>query len=48
VDDRLELRDFNLKTVPQRLRWLKRDPLLPVLDRRPELGRTLELLAALL
>ncbi|HEX3551779.1 MAG TPA: DNA ligase D [Thermoanaerobaculia bacterium] len=46
VDDRLDLRDFNLKTVPQRLRRLKQDPLLPVLTTKPDLARTLELLAA--
>ncbi len=44
VDERLDLRDFNLKTVPERLRRLKRDPLLPVLTTRPDLARTLELL----
>ncbi|HYX26273.1 MAG TPA: DNA ligase, partial [Thermoanaerobaculia bacterium] len=44
VDDRLDLRDFNLKTVPERLRRLRQDPLLPVLTTRPDLARTLELL----
>jgi bifunctional non-homologous end joining protein LigD len=45
VEARLDLRDFNLKTVPQRLRRRRKDPLLPVLERQPDLARTLELLA---
>ena len=45
VDSRLDLRDFTLKTVPQRLRERRHDPLLPVLDDQPDLARTLELLA---
>jgi bifunctional non-homologous end joining protein LigD len=45
VEPQLDLRDFNLKTVPQRLRRLKKDPLLPVLTTKPDLARTLELLA---
>ncbi|HEX4962145.1 MAG TPA: DNA ligase D [Thermoanaerobaculia bacterium] len=45
VDARLDLRDFNLKTVPQRLHRLKKDSLLPVLSTQPDLARTLELLA---
>jgi bifunctional non-homologous end joining protein LigD len=45
VDSRLDLRDFNLKTVPQRLRRRRKDPLLPVLSVQPDLARTLELLA---
>lgn len=44
VDSRLDLRDFNLKTVPQRLHR-RQDPLLPVLSVQPDLARTLELLA---
>ncbi|HEV2852026.1 MAG TPA: DNA ligase D [Thermoanaerobaculia bacterium] len=45
VNDRLDVRAFNLKTIPGRLRKLKEDPLLPVLSRRPDLARTLELLS---
>lgn len=45
VDSRLDLRDFNLKTVPQRLGRRRKDPLLPVLGVQPDLARTLELLA---
>ncbi|MFY9821411.1 MAG: DNA ligase, partial [Thermoanaerobaculia bacterium] len=45
VNAQLDLRDFNLKTVPQRLRRRKKDPLLPVLTAKPDLARTLELLA---
>ncbi|HSS48916.1 MAG TPA: DNA ligase D [Thermoanaerobaculia bacterium] len=44
VEPRLDLRDFNLKTVPQRLHRRKKDPLLPVLSVQPDLARTLELL----
>ena len=46
VDDSLDVRAFNIQTVPPRLRRLKQDPLLPVLDLRPNLERSLELLAA--
>ncbi len=45
VDGRLDLRDFNLKTVPRRLGRRRSDPLLPVLSAPPDLARTLELLA---
>src|SRR5206468_2582515 len=45
VNAKLDLRDFNLKTVPQRLRQRRQDPLLPVLSVQPDLARTLELLA---
>ena len=45
VNGRLDVRAFNLKTLPPRLEKLKKDPLLPVLDHRPDLARTLELLA---
>jgi bifunctional non-homologous end joining protein LigD len=45
VDDSLDVRAFNIKTVPRRLRKRKRDPLLPVLDLQPDLERSLELLA---
>lgn len=45
VDDRLDVRDYNLKTVIKRLKKRKADPLLPVLSCQPDLARTLELLA---
>ena len=45
VDDSLDVRAFNLRTVPARLRRLKQDPLLPVLDVKPDLERSLERLA---
>jgi bifunctional non-homologous end joining protein LigD len=45
VNAKLDLCDFNLKTVPQRLSRLRQDPLLPVLSVQPDLARTLELLA---
>jgi bifunctional non-homologous end joining protein LigD len=37
VNARLDVRAFDLKTVPQRLRKLKADPLLPVLTTQPDL-----------
>jgi bifunctional non-homologous end joining protein LigD len=45
VNESLDVRAFNLETLPARIRILKDDPLLPVLDLRPDLGRSLELLA---
>jgi bifunctional non-homologous end joining protein LigD len=45
VNAKLDLRDFNLKTVPQRLLRRRQDPLLPVLSVQPDLARTLELLS---
>jgi bifunctional non-homologous end joining protein LigD len=45
VNDRLDVRSFNVKTVPQRLKKRKEDPLRPVLDLQPDLERTLALLA---
>jgi bifunctional non-homologous end joining protein LigD len=45
VNDDLDVRAFNLRTVPPRLRALKEDPLLPVLDLEPDLERSLALLA---
>jgi bifunctional non-homologous end joining protein LigD len=45
VNGRLDVRAFNVKTVPKRLRRLKADPLRPVLDLQPDLERSLALLA---
>jgi bifunctional non-homologous end joining protein LigD len=45
VDDSLDVRAFNLRTVPARLHNRAEDPLLPVLDLQPDLERSLELLA---
>lgn len=45
VNGRLDVSAFNLKTLPKRLKKLKEDPLLPVLSRRPDLARTLDLLS---
>jgi len=45
VGPRLEVRQWNLATVPKRLKKMKRDPLLPVLSESPDLARSLELLA---
>ncbi|HKV07809.1 MAG TPA: DNA ligase D [Thermoanaerobaculia bacterium] len=45
VSPRLDVRKFDLKTVPKRLRKMGEDPLLPVLGDAPDLARTLELLS---
>jgi bifunctional non-homologous end joining protein LigD len=45
VNPRLDVRKFNIRTVPERLRRMKEDPLLPVLDVLPDLARSLELLS---
>ncbi len=46
VNDRLDIRAFTLRTVPQRLKKRKTDPLRDVLELAPDLGRALERLAA--
>jgi bifunctional non-homologous end joining protein LigD len=45
VNERLDVRAFTVKTVPQRLRKRKSDPLLPVLTEEPDLERVLARLA---
>jgi len=44
VDDRLDIRAFNLRTVPQRMTERGRDPLLPILEDQPDLDESLQLL----
>jgi bifunctional non-homologous end joining protein LigD len=44
VDDALEVRAFNLRTVPERLAARAGDPLLPILREEPDLERSLHLL----
>lgn len=44
VNARLDPHRFNIKNVPRRMSRLKEDPLAPVLARRPDLLRALELL----
>ena len=46
VDGRLDPKAHTIKTVPQRLRRQKTDPLAGVLTTRPDLPRALALLAA--
>ena len=41
VNGRLDVRAFTVKTVPQRLRKRKADPLLPVLTEEPDLERVI-------
>lgn len=45
VGPRLDVRKFDLKTVPKRLRKMGEDLLLPVLGEAPDLARTLDLLS---
>lgn len=47
VNGRLDVRAFNVKTVPERLRELESDPLLPVLTETPDLERVLARLGEL-
>lgn len=44
VDGSLDIRAFNLRTVPPRLAGLARDPLLAILDESPDLEHSLHLL----
>jgi len=46
VNDRLDIRAFTIRTVPERLKKRKADPLRDVLELAPDLGRALERLAA--
>ena len=45
VNDKLSLADYTIKTGPPRMKKLKGDPLLPVLDEAPDLAEALESLA---
>ncbi|HXI34819.1 MAG TPA: DNA ligase D [Gemmatimonadales bacterium] len=42
VNDKLDLRAFTIKTAPARLKKLKQDPLLPVLEEKPDLAAALD------
>ena len=44
VDDRLDIRAFNLRTVPRRMTERGSDPLLPILEDQPDLDESLQLL----
>jgi bifunctional non-homologous end joining protein LigD len=46
VTPKLDIRKFTLVTAPARMKKLKADPLLPVLDLKPDLVRALEQLHA--
>jgi bifunctional non-homologous end joining protein LigD len=45
VGPRLDVKKFTIRSVPRRLKQLKEDPLLPVLELSPDLGRSLALLS---
>jgi len=42
VNDKLDLRAFTIKTAPARMKKLKDDPLLPVLEEKPDLAAALD------
>ena len=44
VQDSLDVRALNLRTLPRRLAGLAKDPLLAILDESPDLERSLALL----
>ncbi len=48
VNEKLDARAFDIKTLPRRLSRRKQDPLLPILTLKPDLARTLDLLAGYL
>ncbi len=45
VTPKLDMRDYSIRTVPARMKKLKADPVLPVLDLKPDLPAALEALA---
>jgi bifunctional non-homologous end joining protein LigD len=46
VTPTLDMRQFTIKNAPARMKTLKGDPLLPVLDEKPDLVGALERLTA--
>ncbi len=46
VTAKLDIRKHTIKTVPQRMKRLKQDPLIDILNLKPDLNRALSLLAA--
>ncbi len=48
VNDRLDPASFDIRTAPERMRKLKKDPMRDVLEMRPDLQRSLQLLYRLL
>jgi bifunctional non-homologous end joining protein LigD len=46
VNEKLDIRSFTIRSLPARMRKLKRDPLRDVLDLSPDLGGALERLSA--
>jgi len=46
VTPKLDIRKFTIKNAPARMKKLKDDPLLPVLEEKPDLVSALERLAA--
>ena len=48
VNDSLDPRDFTIRTALERLERMKRDPVLPVLEEKPDLGAILQRLAGIM
>jgi bifunctional non-homologous end joining protein LigD len=48
VNKDLDPKDFTIKNAVERMESLKRDPLLPVLEDKPNLGKVLEKLGGML
>jgi bifunctional non-homologous end joining protein LigD len=48
VNKDLDPKDFTIKNAVERMESLKRDPLLPVLEYKPNLGKVLEKLGGML
>jgi DNA primase len=48
VNDSLDPKAFTIRNAPQRMEQLNTDPVLPVLDVKPDLAHVLERLAGLL
>jgi hypothetical protein len=48
VNKDLDPKDFTIKNAVERMEGLKRDPLLPVLEDKPNLGKVLEKLGGML
>jgi DNA primase len=48
VDDSLDPRAFTIRNAPERMEKFNADPLLPVLEIKPDLAQVLEQLATLL
>jgi len=46
VNEKLDISAFTIKTLPARMKRLKKDPIAPVLTEKPDLARTLSRLTS--